>query len=404
MKKNILYFAILLYSSICYSQTEYTNMKIHLGEDSLFFNVEDIDSITFGHNAEERLSVIRKDTIVNIVEVYDTLNLTSRINNANGFGNLHLTIPHLSAEETYSNTEFPKNIKRGLMLGCHFEFDSTTPFSYAEFGKGKGYRSGYVKITKDSLFYMKNNNGESEDVVAAKFKHNLLISKFLNIIMTDNDGIFSCSIMSYCGMYNCSFTSSGENNGDLFFSAGQDTKNIIISATCNRFKKPIWIFGDSYFGTNTSRIIGCLEKLGYCDCYINAIAGQKSINAFPELTKSLKYGTPSLLLWCLGMNDGISNYKKYIDEVYSLSRSKGIEVVFLLVPSTETRDKDEHRKYLKDLGVRCIDAYSAVGSIPSWYDGFLHSDKVHPTSIGAYSIACQFLIDIPELLNWGIKK
>jgi hypothetical protein len=288
------------------------------------------------------------------------------------------------------------------MLSCHFEFDSELPFSYVEFGKGKGYLAGYVKITHDSLFYLKEKN--EEYVVSAKFRHNLELSKFLNIILTDNDGIFSCSLMSYSGIYNCSFTSSGSNCGDLFFLSGQETKNIIISATCNRFKKPIWMFGDSYFGTNTSRIIGCLENLGYCDCYINGKSGQTSIGAFPELTKSLQYGTPSLLLWCLGMNDNINNYKKYIDEVYSLSRSKGIEVAFLLVPTTETRDKTEHRKYLKDLGVRCIDAYSAVGSNPSWYEGFLDTDKVHPSSKGAYSIACQFLIDIPELLNWGIKK
>ena len=379
-------------------------MKVHLGEDSLLFNVEEIDSVTFGHDSENKLSIIRKDTIVNTIEVFDTLNITSRINNANGFGNLHLTIPHLSAEETYTNTEFPQNIKRGLMLSCHFEFDSESPFSYVEFGKGKGYRAGYLKITKDSLFYVKNKNGENEDVVAAKFKHNLQLSKFLNIILTDNDGIFSCSIMSYSGIYNCSFTSSGENNGDLFFSVGQESKNIIISVTCNRFKKPIWMFGDSYFGTNTSRIIGCLENLGYCNCYVNAIAGQSSTRAFSELTKSLKFGTPSLLLWCLGMNDDIKNYKKYIDEVYSLSKNKGIEVAFMLVPTTEKKDKTEHRKYLKDLGVRCIDAYSAVGSNPSWYEGFLDTDKVHPSSKGAYSIACQFLIDIPELLNWGIKK
>ena len=404
MKNLLLCIAILLYSSTCFSQTEYAMMKVHLGEDSLLFNVEEIDSVTFGHDSENKLSIIRKDTIVNTIEVYDTLNLTSRINNANGFGNLHLTIPHLSAEEIYTNTEFPQNIKRGLMLSCHFEFDSELPFSYVEFGKGKGYRAGYLKITKDSLFYVKNKNGENEDVVAAKFKHNLQLSKFLNIILTDNDGIFSCSIMSYSGIYNCSFTSSGENNGDLFFSVGQESKNIIISVTCNRFKKPIWMFGDSYFGTNTSRIIGCLENLGYCNCYVNAIAGQSSTRAFSELTKSLKFGTPSLLLWCLGMNDDIKNYKKYIDEVYSLSKNKGIEVAFMLVPTTETKDKTEHRKYLKDLGVRCIDAYSAVGSNPSWYEGFLDTDKTHPTSKGAYSIACQFLIDIPELLNWGMKK
>ena len=37
-----------------------------------------------------------------------------------------------------------------------------------------------------------------------------------------------------------------------------------------------------------------------------------------------------------------------------------------------------------------------------WYPGYLYSDNVHPTELGAQVMATQVLTDFPELLQYGI--
>ena len=39
-----------------------------------------------------------------------------------------------------------------------------------------------------------------------------------------------------------------------------------------------------------------------------------------------------------------------------------------------------------------------------WYDGYLDSDKVHPTSLGAQAQAMQVLVDFPELMQYGLTN
>ena len=39
--------------------------------------------------------------------------------------------------------------------------------------------------------------------------------------------------------------------------------------------------------------------------------------------------------------------------------------------------------------------------VDTWYDGFLGSDRVHPTPKGAKALAMQFLADFPEIMTYS---
>ena len=308
---------------------------------------------------------------------------------------LHTHFDTLQQEIQYTDTQFPKNIKRGLSLAFRCSFEQ---FTSATFGKGKGgYRSGYFQITADSLFYRINRNGEANDTAIYAAAHGLTISRQLGFSATDNAGNFMGTLSTPGGKFRFSTASSNENNGDLFFIGEQDMQQIDIFASCQQMQHPVWMFGDSYFGFGENRIIGALLDKGLGDVYINGLAGQNSENAYRELEKSLQYGCPKLLVWCLGMNDNYTNYTRFVQEVKSLGDQYGFEVVYEIVPSVLDRDKSRFQEYIRSTGYRTFDAYEAVGGTPEWYEGYQSSDRVHPTPQGAQAIAEQMLKEIPEL-------
>lgn len=308
---------------------------------------------------------------------------------------LHIHIDSLQQGTQYACTHFPKNIKRGLSLAFRCSFERFTSVS---FGKGKGeYRCGYFQITADSLFYRINRNGEANDTAVYAAAHGLTISRHLGFSVTDNAGNFTGTLTAPGKTFRFSTASSNENNGILFFSGEQDMQHVDIFASCRQMQHPVWMFGDSYFGFGENRVIGALLDKGLGDVYINGLAGQNSENAYRELEKSLQYGCPKLLVWCLGMNDNYSDYVRFVQAVKSLGDRYGFEVVYEIVPTVLDRDKSRFQEYIRSTGYRTFDAYEAVGGMPEWHEGYQSSDRVHPTPQGAQAIAGQMLKEIPEL-------
>ncbi len=60
--------------------------------------------------------------------------------------------------------------------------------------------------------------------------------------------------------------------------------------------------------------------------------------------------------------------------------------MFEIVSSTNIREKDNFRQYIRSLGVRQYDAYKAVGNTNEWYQGYQSFDFVHPSSQGATAL------------------
>ena len=105
------------------------------------------------------------------------------------------------------------------------------------------------------------------------------------------------------------------------------------------------------------------------------------------------------------MNDSdISQYTNYFNNVKSICKSSGIELIAATIPSVPTRDKSAINEIVVNSGLRYIDFAKAVGADveSNWYEGFLHSDGVHPTELGAQALAMQVLTDFPEIMQYGM--
>lgn len=64
-----------------------------------------------------------------------------------------------------------------------------------------------------------------------------------------------------------------------------------------------WMFGDSYYGFDRSRIFGAFRELGVMPPCSLAFPGASSVGAYSWLVKMLKTNVPKVIVWSLGLND-----------------------------------------------------------------------------------------------------
>ena len=282
-------------------------------------------------------------------------------------------------------------------MTLNFEFDQ---FDGAEFGKGyRSYRGDWFEITVDTV---KWHHFDPEDKVMEVVPHKLHIDKYLSCAVdVDDDSVAHLAINTLGGTFMHTFQWGYEMNGKPFMLSRESVINVEFKAFSNEFERPVWMFGDSYFGVTKNRVIGQLKNYGYMNFLVDGLAGQGSAGAFAELERALRYGTPKLLVWCLGMNDSEEIYRSILDKVIAVCDARKIELVLAKIPTVPPRSKEKLNSYIESTGLRYIDYYKAVGASPdgSWYEGYLYEDRVHPTEAGAQALAMRCLIDLPELMR-----
>lgn len=307
---------------------------------------------------------------------------------------------HLSTDEVVTLSVFPWYLKKGLQMSFCAKIEV---FSAIYIGKGyEKYRGDWLKIDSEHIEYQHYEDSMSEK---GSLAHGLNISNFIMVnLSADTSGRLSFSLVSIDGSFQGEFDNWGyEANYEAFVkSEGSQLDNVTLCAANPDFRCPIWAFGDSYFGISSSRWPGVMKSLGYFNYLIDGLAGQSSKGAWDELQRCLYFGTPKYLLWCLGMNDNDDTFERYFNDVRSLCVSKGITMVASTIPTTPIKNKEIITQIVRDSGLRYVDFYKAVGSNPDghWYDGYLASDDVHPTDLGAAALAMQVLTDFPELMQF----
>lgn len=339
---------------------------------------------------------------------HDINNLTSRVETLENTLNILNGIQTKSAKVQVGSklemNKFPLNLKKSIALNGYCEFDT---FKEIIVGKGhNSYRGIGAKVTSTELLIVKYEDGEK---VLERTSHSMNISKSLNInIFIDENSKALIELTSFEGSYSFATTKFNyELNGKPFIMSTTDIKDVVLSATSQDFNKEMWLFGDSYFGVSENRVIGHLKSKGYTDVLIDGLAGQSSSGAYEEVKKCLEFGAPKYLVWCLGMNDSNpDDYKRVLDRLISLCKDKNIELILTKIPTVPERDKEQLNKYVTESGKRYIDSYKAVGtnSRGEWYEGYLHSDEIHPTKLGARAIANRIIIDVPEIMVYGGKS
>lgn len=310
----------------------------------------------------------------------------------------------LNDSETLTLNNFPWHIKKRLIMSFSA---SITSFTSIIIGKGlEKYRGDYLKIDTTNITQLHYEQEESQKETTT---HGLTIDTFIKVsLLSDNSGYLYVILQSKTGMFKYVFKQwAYEANWAPFVkSVGSTLTDLKFNAGCQDFRLPVWAFGDSYFGVASNRWIGVMRDLKFFNFLINGLAGQGSPEAYNDFIRCLNFGTPKYLIWCLGMNGGDDSFISTFDKVKYLCENKGITLIAATIPTVPDRNKEVISQYVRDSGVRYIDFYKAMGTNTEgvWYEGYLDSDKVHPTSMGAQAQAMQVLVDFPELMQYGLTN
>ena len=337
-----------------------------------------------------------------------------------GSNGLRMTAQAITANGrlSFANEGFPCHIK-GCQMSFHGNFSN---FVGLKIGRmlthlnNPAYSSTYFTITTDkiSLFSYKESERLVEEV-----QHGLSISGFIRVAISEKGSKLLLILQTLNGYFEQEFD-AGESNGAFTAeSLGSEFTHVEMSISNNSFKKPVWMFGDSYFGADSEvRQMYWLKKWGFTGYLKESFGGQTSQYAYTDFTKCLAFGTPKYLVWAEGMNDdnnGVldditaGQWYEYYIKVKELCERYGIELIPVTVPEVrgDYFNKDAISEVVRNSGLRYIDVAKAVGSNANgeWYGNgteydYQSADNVHPSVYGARAIAIQFLIDFPEIMQY----
>ena len=307
------------------------------------------------------------------------------------------------ASDTFTVTDFPRHSKKGIILSFSCFLDNLTTGSI-QLGFGKlQYRGRYFKITSTSVFPMRY---ESSEAIGAAIPHNLVIESFLNVsLYVDDSGNGYIILTTKNGNSKITYDWGFESNYDPFIISEDLTiKDVKFNLSNKDFKRDIWVFTDSYGGVASNRWPGVMKDLGFFNFYHNGLAGQRSTGAILDVKKALLCGRPKHIIWGLGMNDSNSDYVTVLNELIGICNDNNIHLVLATIPTIPSRSKEYISNIVRTSGFRYIDFAKSVVSEETglWYAGMLGADEVHPTDLGAKSLASQVLIDFPEIMQNGL--
>lgn len=358
-------------------------------------------------SAADRLQIEVGDTVTDYEPYYEHQpihSLEQRVDNIEDMLTLRDKVDYsqlagvLTVGTMLTMSTFPSHIKNDQCITFSGQF---TSFGYLRIGKGyESYRGAWFEITPETITLY---TYENEANVGTSVSHGLTISSYIDVIIDSTGNAVTVSINTLSGGFQHTFIWNYNGNGSPFVQSGKDMYDCFFNATSSRFNADIWMFGDSYFGMNNSRVMGQLKNLGYGEaCLINGLAGLGSSGAYADLLKCLEMGSPKIIVWCLGMNDSNESYKSYLDKLCQLCEDRGIALILAKIPTVPERDKETINQYVTATGLRYVDFYKAVGtdSTGTWYDGYLDTDKVHPTELGARALASRLVMDVPELTRY----
>lgn len=206
--------------------------------------------------------------------------------------------------------------------------------------------------------------------------------------------------------------------GYSFVYANSETtlNDVELRRTNRGFREPVWIIGDSYCSTDNNERwpYYLLNEYKIKSWFLIALAGQTSndlnghVGAYNDLLNALQYGTPKYLWYQIQANDTNAVYEEYIYKIKDICDKRGITLILVrhakLGEQAEGKDWQTKNSIALSLGLRYVDMYKAVTGnelTHDWYEGYLSSDGVHPTALGAKAEAMRILCDIPEITQYN---
>lgn len=324
-------------------------------------------------------------------------------------------------------TNYPRYVKREYTVSLNSKIKS-----FSEIAVGVGYlttRGLYVIIDNTNIkVVMYINNTET---VLATHAHNLTISAFINVLVDYKEDTIKYVINTFGGSYYGTDTEMGKKvygdtdsielndiYGYSFVYANSETtlNDVELRRTNRGFREPVWIIGDSYCSTDNNERwpYYLLNEYKIKSWFLIALAGQTSndlnghVGAYNDLLNALQYGTPKYLWYQIQANDTNAVYEEYIYKIKDICDKRGITLILVrhakLGEQVKGKDWQTKNSIALSLGLRYVDMYKAVTGnelTHDWYEGYLSSDGVHPTALGAKAEAMRILCDIPEITQYN---
>lgn len=344
----------------------------------------------YGHFVEP--SVVIKDASI--------LQTSSRF--GNGCEKIHSD--SLASGSSLTATQMPTNNKRGLIINASM---SVSVFDSVYFGGGYSDNgSAKVKIDTTSVSFIYKNISGTEQTLSTN-AHGLTISDFLKIVsVVTDDGLWKVTISTVDGAFSCSQQMNFAFKGVPFLlNSGSTITNVDLMIGNKDLSAPVFIFGDSYLGlADNVRSPYWLLQWGFTKGFYCGFPGAKSSDILDDFRKALTVSKPKYVVWMLGMNDTYAQWLEYVNVVKSWCNAYGVELILSTIPivPSQISSNTDINSYVTASGYRYIDQNSAVGANSSgqWYAGMLSGDNLHPSELGAKSIASQILVDFPELMEF----
>lgn len=263
-------------------------------------------------------------------------------------------------------------------------------------GEGSGFTEVKCVVTDTSVTIIKNN----AEVYTAE--HGLTFDTHFSLVLaTTNNN----KTKVYLASGGNNFTSAEfvflSSRSTLTLHTNVPFTHYQFSFGSNDFDKKIWMYGDSYF----DHWLPLSISRGYTNCLTDGYSGGSSAAARASFELAIQHGTPSTVVWCLGMNNGDNaainqSWLDCITAVKEICDSKGIDLWVTTIPNTPTIDNSYKNAYIRE-NFQYIDICKFVGAEEStaWYDGLLSTDNIHPSAKGDYYIANIMESYFPEMLE-----
>ena len=326
-----------------------------------------------------------------------------------------------SKEQVFANAITMKGnaIKDGKFFVFSAEIDGTLTEDQTIM-VGHGYMDSTANWLEINGTYSKDVSYQSWGT--SKFtprasKHGLTIKNFITVIVTcDTTRGKGVTIITDGGMVTLNQEING-NAGQLFVSAaGVDLKNVSFSWTCKDYAKDVWVFGDSYLSLgDPARWPTHLYYDKYYTALMVGASGMSTQEGLNQFEDALQYGTPKIVVWLEGMNNGEKNgqknalYHQSMARFFELCEQHNIKAYVATIPTCPAAEHTiknnaiyNHTDEFEGKEYVIIDWARAAADDSSetmWFEGMLHTDNVHPTNLGAKALYTQLIVDCPQILG-----
>lgn len=303
-------------------------------------------------------------------------------------------------------TETLTNYDWQLAMSC----DITTLSSYVRVQKGNtDYGSSYIDIYSNKVLECYIPNGRTKEyqlgfTLGATFGVILTSTKgHVYLTIVSNAGVFHQELLYFDGTRNI-VVSNGTGNSALLVN------NASVNYT-KGFNYKVALFGDSYAHERWGNVSGYTYNYSWttnlkengCKFENIGFPGALSGSVASMIQYYVKYASPNIIIWAMGMNDASdtnnqpnATWLSNLTQAIEYAESVNALLIPCTIPSVPGRNHDAKTAYIKQHFARYIDFAGCLTENGSWKTGYLASDNVHPTALGFAAMIAQALRDVPE--------